>query len=116
MTGRKEAPGYFAVIATTTLQPITPDLQRRYAALSERMLQLARQQDGFLGRESARDGGLGISVSYWRSEAAIKAWRNDVRHMATKDIGRREIYRTCRIRICRVEHEYEMGEPVSGFD
>jgi hypothetical protein len=36
--------------------------------------------------------------------------------MATKDIGRREIYRTCRIRICRVEHEYEMGEPVSGFD
>ncbi len=111
-----EAPGYFAVIATSTLQPTTPRLQRRYAALVERMLQLARQQEGYIGREAVRDTDLGISVSYWRSEAAIKAWRHDVRHMATKDIGRREIYRTCRIRVCRVEHEYEMGETVSGFD
>lgn len=111
-----EATGYFAVIATTTLHPITPDLQRRYTALSDRMMQLARRQEGFIGREAARDAALGISVSYWRSEAAIKAWRHDVRHMATKDIGRREIYRTCRIRVCRVEHDYEMGEPVPGFD
>lgn len=116
MTGFGNQPGYYAVIATTTLRPMTPDQQRRYVTLVDRMLQLARQQDGYIGRESARDAALGISVSYWRTEAAIKAWRNDVRHMATKDIGRREIYQTCRIRVCRVEHDYEMGEAVSGFD
>jgi heme-degrading monooxygenase HmoA len=116
MTGFGNQTGHHVVIAMTTLRPLTPDQQRRHATLVDRMLQLARHQDGYVGRESARDAALGISVSYWRAEAAIKAWRNDVRHMATKDIGRREIYQTCRIRVCRVEHDYERGEAVSGFD
>ena len=44
--------GYYAVIATTTLQPMSPEMQKRYAAMAEHMLKLARHQDGFLGSET----------------------------------------------------------------
>jgi heme-degrading monooxygenase HmoA len=102
--------GYYAVIATTTLLPMSQAVQKRYAAMSERMLELARLQDGFLGREHARDNELGVSVSYWRTLEAIEAWRTDMRHMAVKEMGRKQFYRSCKIRICRVEREYSMGE------
>jgi heme-degrading monooxygenase HmoA len=101
--------GYYAVIATTTLLPMSLAVQKRYAAMAERMLELARLQDGFLGREHARDDQLGVSVSYWRTLEAIEAWRTDTRHMAVKEMGRKEFYRSCKIRICRVEREYGMG-------
>jgi heme-degrading monooxygenase HmoA len=41
-------------------------------AMAERMAALAAEQPGYLGVESARDG-LGITVSYWRDLASIRA-------------------------------------------
>lgn len=98
--------GYYAVIATSTLKPMSADMRARYLAMTDRMLELARLQEGFLGREHARDDNLGISVSYWRTTAAIEAWRKDARHMAVKEFGRKDIYLNWQIRICRVEQEY----------
>jgi len=108
--------GCYAVIATTTLKPMTPDLHRRYLAMSDRMLDLAGKMDGFLGREAARDAQSGISVSYWRSLEAIGAWRDDSRHMATKEFGRENVYATCHIRICRIERAYDMGAALQGIE
>src|SRR3546814_11032024 len=49
-----------------------------YAAAADRMVELAREQPGFLGVESTRGAdGFGITVSYWESEEAIRAWRRD---------------------------------------
>ena len=93
---------------------MTSEMRQRYASLADRMLALAREQDGFLGRDAVLNEELGISVSYWRSLEAIEAWRNDARHVATKAIGRRDIYDTWQIRICRVEREY--GNKVPGSD
>jgi heme-degrading monooxygenase HmoA len=107
--------GFYAVIATTTLKPMPLAMQQRYMAMAERMLELAQSQDGFLGREHARDDQLGISVSYWSTLEAIEAWRTDTRHMAVKEMGRKEFYRTCQIRICRVEREYCMDGQNSGL-
>ena len=42
--------------------------------MSERMLELAERQPGFLGVESARES-LGITVSYWSSLEAIAEWK-----------------------------------------
>ena len=42
--------------------------------MSDRMIGLVSQQDGFLGFESAREE-LGITVSYWRDEESIKKWK-----------------------------------------
>eukprot|EP00659_Diplonema_papillatum_P020344 gene20344-31304_t len=53
------------------------------------MLELARQQPGFLGVESARgDDGLGITVSYWSSEAEILAWKQHAEHTEVREQGR----------------------------
>jgi heme-degrading monooxygenase HmoA len=68
------------------------------------MIELARGMDGFLGVESARDG-LGITVSYWESLEAIRAWREHPAHAEAMRRGREEWYETFTTRICRVERE-----------
>jgi heme-degrading monooxygenase HmoA len=78
-----------------------------YAQTSDEMVRLASLQDGFLGVESARDaGGLGLTVSYWRDEAAIRSWREQADHLAAQAAGKSRWYRAYRIRVCRVEREY----------
>ncbi|PWK44755.1 antibiotic biosynthesis monooxygenase [Pseudomonas sp. OV226] len=64
---------YYAVIFTSR----RTEGDHGYAEAAERMVELAREQPGFLGVESARgEDGLGITVSYWASEAAILAWKH----------------------------------------
>jgi len=67
-------------------------------------VELASEQPGFLGFESARQE-IGISVSYWASEEAIAAWKEDVAHRQAQNQAR-DWYRAFRVRVCRVEREY----------
>jgi heme-degrading monooxygenase HmoA len=77
-----------------------------YAAMSERMVELASGQPGFLGVESVRDlQGVGITVSYWASLEAIRGWRDHAEHRVAQSKGRSTWYREYRLRICRVERE-----------
>ncbi len=99
----KVGPGALAVIFTS-LRTASDD---GYAQTAEEMVRLASEQDGFLGVESARDAdGLGLTVSYWRDEAAILAWRQQGDHLAAQAAGKARWYRAYRVRICRVEREY----------
>jgi heme-degrading monooxygenase HmoA len=81
-----------------------------YEQMAERMLELARQQPGFLGVESVRDAaGLGITVSYWQSLEAIAAWKADAEHLAAQRLGREQWYQWFKLRVCRVEREAEFS-------
>jgi heme-degrading monooxygenase HmoA len=105
-------PPYYAVIFTSVRTPADP---AGYEAMAERMIELARQQPGFLGVESARgEGGLGITVSYWTSEAAIRQWREHAEHVIAQSLGRREWYASYELRVARVERAY--GLPASEAD
>ena len=65
-------PPYYAAVFTS----LRTDGDRGYGHMAKRMAELAAQQPGFLGMESARTAdGLGITVSYWSSEEAIAAWK-----------------------------------------
>lgn len=76
---------YYAVIFTSLR--IATD--QGYEQAAQRMVELARDQPGFLGVESARgEDGLGITVSYWSSEEAILAWKQHAEHSATRERGR----------------------------
>jgi heme-degrading monooxygenase HmoA len=98
-------PPYFAVVFTS--QRTAAD-GPGYDEMSERMVALAAEQPGFLGVESARGpGGVGITVSYWQSLEAIKAWREQSEHRVAQARGRSGWYEWYRLRICRVEGEYE---------
>ena len=75
--------------------------------MADRMLQLAAQQDGYLGVESVRDAdGTGITVSYWRDRDCIARWRAVTEHLAAQEQGRSHWYDRYHVRICLVEHEY----------
>ena len=78
-----------------------------YDEAAQRMVELATQQPGFLGVESARDAdGFGITVSYWDSEPAIAAWKRNAEHAATRQRGRLEWYEHFEIRVAKVERAY----------
>ncbi|MFH1915616.1 MAG: antibiotic biosynthesis monooxygenase [Pseudomonadota bacterium] len=98
MTTPAKTPPYYAVIFTSTRTGIDDG----YADTASRMSELARTMDGFLGVESARDG-LGITVSYWESEAAIRAWRDHPEHAKARRLGREKWYEAFTTRVCRVE-------------
>lgn len=95
-------PPYYAVIFSSLLSGDTDG----YADTAGRMLELASEQEGFLGVESARDG-LGITVSYWRDLASIERWKHHADHRMAKKEGRTRWYAGYRLRIARVEVDIE---------
>lgn len=83
------------------------EVDRGYGETAERMVELAREQPGFLGIESVRgEDGFGITVSYWESEAAISAWKAHAEHRFAQDRGRTEWYGRYELRVARVERAY----------
>ncbi|WP_298901363.1 antibiotic biosynthesis monooxygenase [uncultured Psychroserpens sp.] len=93
---------YYAVIFTSTQSDTTDG----YEEMANQMEALAKQQEGFIGIESARDT-IGITVSYWESLEAIKNWKQQTDHLVAQQKGRQDWYRWYRVRICKVERDYE---------
>ncbi|WP_243473574.1 antibiotic biosynthesis monooxygenase family protein [Winogradskyella sp. MH6] len=93
---------YYAVIFTSTQ---TDDIEG-YSEMAEKMETLARQQEGFIGIESARNT-VGITVSYWKSLEAIKNWKANTEHLLAQQKGREQWYNWYNVKICKVEREYE---------
>ena len=94
---------YFAVIFTVQRTLSDEDM---YILTSERMVELAQQQAGFLGVESVRgDDGIGITVSYWIDREAIANWRQQAEHLAAQAMGRQEFYDWYRVRVAEVVAE-----------
>jgi heme-degrading monooxygenase HmoA len=97
-------PPYYAVIFSSVR---TAQDDQGYAAAADRMVQLASEQPGYLGVDSVRDAtGVGITVSYWSSEAAISAWRRHAEHTIVREQGRKSWYVEYELRVAKVERAY----------
>jgi heme-degrading monooxygenase HmoA len=94
-------PPYVAVIFSSVRNPG----DNGYAETADAMLALAREQHGYLGFESARDG-LGITVSYWRDEDAARAWKQVAEHLVVQRRGRDSWYLDYRVRVATVFRDY----------
>ena len=101
MIASTPTPPYFAVIFTS----IRTEDQDGYSETARRMAELATEQPGFLGMESARQD-IGITVSYWKSLDDIRQWKEQAEHLAAQERGKSDWYQSYRIRICKVEREY----------
>jgi heme-degrading monooxygenase HmoA len=96
-------PPYYAVIFTSQRS----ELDGGYDDTAEHMVELAAQQPGFIGVESARGAdGLGITVSYWQTLDDIAAWKRHFEHTAVRDRGRAQWYTHYELRIAKVERAY----------
>jgi len=93
---------YFAVIFTSVM---TED-DYGYEDMANKLVELAKQQDGFLGVDSARSA-LGITVSYWRDLDAVKKWKENSDHKLAREKGREIWYKSFKTRIAKVESDYD---------
>ncbi|HET6226400.1 MAG TPA: antibiotic biosynthesis monooxygenase [Bacteroidia bacterium] len=97
-------PPYYAVIFTSQ----RTEGDNGYEHTADRMVELAEQQEGYLGIESARND-IGITVSYWKDLDSIRKWKMHMEHLAAQDNARKKWYAHYKVRICLVERDY-------GFD
>ena len=93
---------YYAVIFTST----RTEVEAGYAEMAIKMVELAKAQPGYIGMESARSE-IGITVSYWESLDAIKNWKANMEHLEAQEKGKTTWYKNYKVRIAKVEREYE---------
>ncbi|MWV16142.1 antibiotic biosynthesis monooxygenase [Pseudomonas sp. L-22-4S-12] len=94
-------PPYYAVIFTS----LRTDGDNGYGDMAAKMVELATQQPGYLGVESAREE-LGITVSYWSDLESIKNWKSNIEHQQAQKFGHEKWYSKFKVRISKVERDY----------
>lgn len=105
----------FAVIFSSQHAALTSAELAEYEATAKAMVELASQQPGFLGVESARNpDGSGITVSYWDSLEAVASWKAVAEHRKAQDRGRETFYSRYEIRVCSVLRRYELSRDSKG--
>lgn len=83
----------------------------RYLEFARQLSDELRQIDGFLWVEryaSLTDDGKLMSISAWRDEDAVRAWRETRSHRRVQAEARRSIFSDYRLRVTSVVREYGM--------
>lgn len=84
-----------------------------YLGIAAALRPLLDEIDGFISIErfeSLSQPGKLLSLSFWRDEAAVAAWRNVAEHRAAQVEGRARIFSDYRLRIAGVVRDYGMHE------
>jgi len=99
-----------AVIFEVTPHPARYD---DYLAIAADLKPVLEQMDGFISVErfqSLTTPGKVLSLSFWRDEEAVKAWRNIGEHRTAQSKGRNTIFEDYRLRVAGVIRDYGMHE------
>jgi heme-degrading monooxygenase HmoA len=86
---------------------------RHYLDLAAALRPALDRIDGFLSIErfeSLAEPGKLLSLSFWRDEQAVAAWRNQADHRTTQAEGRAGVFRDYRLRIAPVVRDYGMTD------
>jgi heme-degrading monooxygenase HmoA len=94
---------------------VTPADGKRdaYLDIAARLRPLLDDVGGFLSIErfqSLSDPDHVLSLSFWRDEEAVKAWRNTEAHRQAQELGRGGVFADYRLRIAHVVRDYGMTE------
>jgi len=90
-----------------------PGRESRYFELAESLRERLAQMDGFVSvarYQSLSEPGNYLSLSYWRDEAAVRAWRRQVDHRAGQAEGRAAVFADYRIRVAEVLRDYTLSQ------
>lgn len=84
-----------------------------YFALAASMKADLEGIDGFISIErfeSLTTRGKYLSLSFWRDEAAVHAWRNLEGHRNAQAMGRSNVFADYRLRVAAVLRDYGLNE------
>ncbi len=99
--------GSYAVIFTSKQAALDDMSKAEYLETAERMFALAKTIPGYIGVKSAHQSdGVGITVSYWESEAAISQWREEAEHAEARRRGKTDWYTSYILQVAKVERAY----------
>ncbi len=87
----------------------------RYFELAAQLRPELEKIDGFISVErfeSLTNKGKYVSLSFWRDEAAVAAWRNHVGHQMAQREGKESVFKDFRIRVAQVVRDYNMSDRV----
>ena len=89
------------------------DRKADYLGMAAQLRPLLEQIDGFISVErfvSITDPAKMLSLSFFRDEAAVVAWRNTAAHREAQAAGRGGVFANYRLRIASVIRDYGMTE------
>lgn len=84
-----------------------------YLDIAAELKPLLGEIDGFISIErfaSLSEEGKVLSLSFWRDEEAIQAWRNLETHRLAQNKGRGAVFKDYRLRVATVNRDYGMHE------
>lgn len=87
-----------------------------YLDIAAELRPLLEEMDGFISIErfeSLYNPGKLLSLSFWRDEAAVEAWRNRSEHRAAQARGRASVFGDYRIRVAEVSRDYTRDDRAS---
>ncbi|MGQ7807662.1 antibiotic biosynthesis monooxygenase family protein [Hafnia alvei] len=90
-----------------------PNQQERYLQLANELRPLLEEIERFISIERFRSltvQGKILSLSWWRDENAVLAWRNNVFHQAAQIQGRESIFLNYTIRVAHVARAYSLED------
>ena len=88
---------------------------QRYFDLAGALRPELEKVDGFLSIErfeSLVNPGKYVSLSFWRDEEAVKAWREHGGHMLAQEEGKQSVFADFRISVAEVSRQYTMADRV----
>ena len=91
----------------------TAEGYERYLEHAARLKPLLEQVDGFISVERFRslaNPDKLVSLSFWRDEQAVRAWREQAEHRDTQLAGREGILSDYRLRVAEVLRDYGLYE------
>jgi heme-degrading monooxygenase HmoA len=92
-----------------------PEHKQEYLDLAAELRPILETIDGFISIErfeSLTEKGKILSLSFFRDEKAVAAWRNVPQHRKTQAKGRATVFDNYRIRIAGVVRDYGMRDRV----
>jgi heme-degrading monooxygenase HmoA len=90
-----------------------PEHKQNYLDLAAELKPILETIDGFISIErfeSLTEKGKILSLSFFRDEAAVAAWRNVPEHRRSQGKGRATIFENYRLRIAGVIRDYGMND------
>lgn len=87
-----------------------------YFRIAAELRSLLDEIDGFISIErfqSLSDEKRILSLSFWRDEAAIAAWRSCEAHRIAQEEGRTRIFHAYRLRVAHVVRDYGLAQSAS---